>query len=282
MITIDNLTFTYPGRHNPTIGNLSLQLPEGSVYGLLGRNGVGKSTLLYLIAGLLTPNTGHIEFDGIDTRRRLPSTTASIFIVPEELTLPEISLRDYVAINAPFYPNFSHDDLHRHLETFEIDPRMRYKLTNLSMGQRKKVFMSFALACNTPLVLMDEPTNGLDIPGKMAFRRFIASSVNENRTIIISTHQVRDIETLLDNVLIIDTERVLLNASTAEIGRRLAFVHTSDAEVAARALYAQPSVGGISAVLPNDGSFDTEINLECLFELASTRPDELAEIFNKQ
>ena len=72
MITIDNLTFTYPGRHNPTIGNLSLQLPEGSVYGLLGRNGVGKSTLLYLIAGLLTPNTGRIEFDGIDTRRRLP------------------------------------------------------------------------------------------------------------------------------------------------------------------------------------------------------------------
>ena len=234
MLKIDNLTFKYPGRNNATINDLSLTVPEGGVYGLLGRNGVGKSTLLYLIAGLLTPASGCVEFDGAVTRKRDPHTMASMFIVPEELTLPDLTLRDYVAVNAPFYPNFSHNDLRRHLTTFEIDPDLPYKLTSLSMGQRKKVFMSFALACNTPLVLMDEPTNGLDIPGKMAFRRFIASSV-----------------------------------------------HTTDPAVAERALYAQPSVGGISAVLLNDGSYETEINLECLFELASTRPDVLAQLFKK-
>lgn len=233
------------------------------------------------MAGLLTPDSGSVLFDGVNTRSRLPQTMASIFIVPEELTLPELPLRDFVAINAPFYPKFSYDDLRSHLATFEIDADMPYKLTSLSMGQRKKVFMSFALACNTPLVLMDEPTNGLDIPGKMAFRRFIAANAGEDRTIIISTHQVRDIDTLLDHVLIIDSERVLLDASTAEIGRNLAFVHTADPAVIARALYSQPSVGGVSAVLSNDGSYDTEINLECLFELASTRPDELAAIFRK-
>lgn len=206
---------------------------------------------------------------------------SSIFLVPEELTLPDLSLRDYVAINAPFYPRFSYDDLRRHLVTFEIDPELPYKLTSLSMGQRKKVFMSFALACNTPLVLMDEPTNGLDIPGKMAFRRFIASSIDDERTIIISTHQVRDIDTLLDHVLIIDSDRVLLDASTSAIASRLAFVHTTDPDVASRALYASPAVGGISAVLPNDGTMETEINLESLFELAVTHPDTLTSLFSK-
>lgn len=282
MLKIENLSFTYPGRRQPTVADLSLDIAPGGVYGLLGRNGVGKSTLLYLMAGLLTPDAGRVTFGGCDTRLRLPDTLASIFIVPEELTLPPLTLKQFVSINAPLYPDFSLDDMRRHLATFEIDADMPYKLTNLSMGQRKKVFMSFALACNTRLVLMDEPTNGLDIPGKMAFRRFIASGIDENRTIVISTHQVRDIETLLDHVLIIDSERVLLDASTAEISRRLAFVHTTDPAVSARALYAQPCIGGIAAVLPNDGSYDTEINLETLFELASTRHDELSKIFQQQ
>ena len=281
MLKIENLTFRYPGRNQATVSDMSLPVPAGGVYGLLGRNGVGKSTLLYLIAGLLTPDAGCVSFDGAITRRRDPLAMSSIFLVPEELTLPDLSLRDYVAINAPFYPRFSYDDLRRHLVTFEIDPELPYKLTSLSMGQRKKVFMSFALACNTPLVLMDEPTNGLDIPGKMAFRRFIASSIDDERTIIISTHQVRDIDTLLDHVLIIDSDRVLLDASTSAIASRLAFVHTTDPDVASRALYASPAVGGISAVLPNDGTMETEINLESLFELAVTHPDTLTSLFSK-
>ncbi len=282
MLDIKNLSFRYPGRNRDTIENLSLDIPAGAVYGLLGRNGVGKSTLLYLIAGLLTPDHGNVFLDGTDTRRRLPETLQSIMMVPEELTLPPITLKKFVAINAPLYPRFSYDDLQRHLSTFEIDPEMPYKLTSLSMGQRKKVFMSFALACNTPLVMMDEPTNGLDIPGKMAFRRFVAANMTDERTIIISTHQVRDVETLLDHVLIISPERVLLNASTARIASRLAFVHTTDSAVASRALYAQPAVGGISAVLPNDGSYDTEINLESLFELTTQQPETIHRLFSEQ
>ncbi len=282
MVSIENLSFKYPGRNKAAVNGLSLELAPGAVYGLLGRNGAGKSTLLYLIAGLLTPDSGRVLLNGTDTRKRLPQTLTDMFLVPEELELPAISLRDYVRINAPLYPNFSYDDLKRHLATFEIDEAMPYKLTNLSMGQRKKVFMSFALACNTSLVLMDEPTNGLDIPGKMAFRRFVAASLDDSRTIVISTHQVRDIDTLLDHVLITDSERMLLNASTLDINRRLAFVHSSDPTITERALYSQPAPGGYSAVLLNDGSYDTEINLECLFELASTRPDAMAEIFGKE
>ncbi|MDE6269484.1 MAG: ATP-binding cassette domain-containing protein, partial [Muribaculaceae bacterium] len=221
-------------------------------------------------------------YRGINTRQRLPETLQDIFLVPEELELPPLSLRSYVEINAPLYPRFSYEDLRRHLATFEIDEAMPYKLTNLSMGQRKKVFMSFALACNTSLVLMDEPTNGLDIPGKMAFRRFVAGSMNDERTLVISTHQVRDIDTLLDHVTIIDNERPLLMESMYDIARRLAFVYTTDPATLDRAIYSQPVPGGYAAVLPNDGSFDTEVNLETLFELVTNHPEAVAQIFGKE
>lgn len=265
-----------------TIENLSLEFSPGHIYGLFGSNGVGKTTLLYLIAGLLTPTSGNVLLNGVSTRRRLPSTLASMFIVPEELTLPEISLREYVAVNSAFYPNFSHDDLERHLSTFDISSLMERSLASLSMGQRKKVYMSFALACNTPVVLMDEPTNGLDIPGKAAFRRFVASAADENRIIVISTHQAHDIETLVDHIIMLEGRGLLLSASTDEIARRLAFMITTDPNVIARALFASPTVGGTAVVVANDGSNETEVNLESLFEAAVTHPIEIKRLFGRE
>lgn len=280
MLNIKDLTFAYPRRKNATIDNLSLQLNEGGVYGLLGSNGAGKSTLLYLISGLLTPKSGEVKFKDIDTRRRQPETLSDIFIVPEELTLPALTLDNYVKINAAFYPRFSEDDLKRHLETFEVSDIAKNKLTSLSMGQRKKVFMSFALACNTSLLLMDEPTNGLDIPGKAAFRRFIAPSASDDKIIIISTHQVRDIDHILDHVLIMNNSRLMLNQPMYKISKKLTFVNTTDRALIDRALLAQPGIGGAQIIVENDGTMDTDVNLETLFELATTRQDIIESLFN--
>lgn len=283
MLKIENLTFAYPRKKANTIIDLNLTFEPGHIYGLFGRNGVGKSTLLYLIAGLLTPKSGCVEYEGVDTRRRLPSTLESIMIVPEELTLPPITLKQFIQVNSVFYPKFSTEDLHRHLATFGISPDISDKLTTLSMGQRKKVYMSFAMACNTSLVLMDEPTNGLDIPGKVAFRSFIASaSADDSRTILISTHQAHDIEALVDHVVIMENRGVLLNASVNKISDKLAFVLTADPEVTAKALYVVPAVGGYAAVVPNDGSYDTEVNLESLFETVMARPAEIARLFSSK
>lgn len=280
MLKIDNLSFRYPGRRQNVIDDFRLTIDRGGIYGLLGSNGAGKTTLLYLISGLLTPLEGKVEYNGNDTRLRLPKTLSDIFIVPEELTLPAISLDTYIKYNAPFYPRFSREDLDRHIETFGIGKLRHEKLTSLSMGQRKKVFMCFALACNTSLLLMDEPTNGLDIPSKAAFRRFIATSASDDKIIIISTHQVRDIETLLDHVLIMDSQRLLLDSSIAEITGKLAFITTSDRSLIDKALVSQPSVGGTQIVIANDGDLDTEVNLESLFELATTRQDIVDRMFN--
>lgn len=158
MLNVNNLTFSYKRRGTLLLDGLSLSLKDGGVYGLLGKNGAGKSTLLYLIDGLLTHNSGTVTFNGVNTRKRLPETLGEIFIVPEEFSFPKITLKRFVKANAGFYPNFSMEDLRRHLEIFEMNPELN--LGELSMGQKKKAMMCFALVCNTKLLLMDEPTNG--------------------------------------------------------------------------------------------------------------------------
>lgn len=279
MLKIDNITFYYPRRKSPVIDGFSLEMKPGGIYGLLGRNGAGKSTLLYLICGLLTPKHGEVNYKGVNTRLRRTSTLNDIFIVPEEFTLPPISLKSYVEINSRFYPKFSQKDLEDHLAKFDMP--LDINLGALSMGQKKKAYMCFALACNTSLLLMDEPTKGLDIPGKNSFRSFIASVINDERTIVISTHQVRDIDSILDHIIIMDNRGALLNESVVSISERLLFTTTDSREVADSALFAMPTLGGYSVVLPNDGTGETDINLEILFELALARPEMLKSIFKE-
>ena len=213
MIEVNNISFKYAGQKDLVFDGFSLELKQDNIYGLLGKNGTGKSTLLYLISGLLRPKKGSVSFDGIETKFRKPETLSEIFIVPEEFDLPAMSLDDYVKINRPFYPLFSTQVLEACLKDFELTSDV--KLNALSMGQKKKVFMAFALATNTKVLLMDEPTNGLDIPSKSQFRKVVAQYMSGDRTLIISTHQVHDVESLLDHILILSPQKLLLNASVA-------------------------------------------------------------------
>lgn len=272
MLQINDLTFSYRRHRQPVLEKFDMSLESGGIYGLLGPNGAGKSTLLYLIAGALKPDSGNVTFKEIDTRRRLPMTLNDIFLVPEEFTLPAVSLDKFLKINAPLYPRFSFEDMKRNLSMFDLDTDLR--LDALSMGQKKKVFMCFALSCNTSLLLMDEPTNGLDIPGKSSFRRFVAESMNDDRIFIISTHQVRDIELLLDHVIVMNNRRVLLNKKTVDILRQLRFIHGATPEQIKDAIYSMPTLGGMSVIMPADGNEDdeTELDLEMLFDYALNNP----------
>ena len=277
MIAVENISFTYR-KSKCVLHDFSLSLEAGRVYGLLGKNGAGKSTLLYLMSGLLTPQNGQVLYHETDVRRRLPITLQDMFLVPEEFELPAVSLVSYVELNSPFYPRFSKEEMVKYLHYFEMD--MDVNLGALSMGQKKKVFMSFALATNTALLLMDEPTNGLDIPGKSQFRKFIASGMTDNKTIVISTHQVRDIDKILDHVLIMDESRVLLNESTNCICEQLYFVESDDRELAKKALFAIPSIQGNLLVLANENKQESEINLELLFNATLTAPEKIEQLFH--
>lgn len=263
MIEINNISFKYSGSKNQIFNDFSLKVEENNVYGLLGKNGMGKSTLLYLISGLLRANKGSITFDDVDVTRREPDTLKEIFIVPEEFVLPSISLDAYVKLNAPFYPRFSNEVLQECLKDFELPSTM--KLNALSMGQKKKVFMSFALAAGTKLLLMDEPTNGLDIPSKSQFRKVVANNMSDERTIIISTHQVHDVEALLDHILILDHSELKLNASVGDICEKYAFEYRTPAEMDDDVIYSEPSLQGNAVVCRRNGGEETTVNLELLF-----------------
>ncbi|MBP5338179.1 MAG: ABC transporter ATP-binding protein [Prevotella sp.] len=263
MIDVNNISFSYPHQKERVFDGFSLKLEENKIYGLLGKNGTGKSTLLYLIAGLLRPKTGTVCCDGIATYERRAETLAEIFLVPEEFDLPSMTLKRYVELNAPFYPRFSQERLEACLSDFELETDLQ--LHALSMGQKKKVFMSFALATNTRLLLMDEPTNGLDIPSKSQFRKTVAQNMSEEQTIIISTHQVHDVEALLDHILMLNQRQLLLNASVQEIMEKYVFEYRLPTEMD-NVLYAEPTLQGNAVMaLRQEGQAETQVNLELLF-----------------
>ena len=264
MIQVKNITFSYPGTRKNVFSDFSLSLNENNIYGLLGKNGTGKSTLLYLISGLLHAKKGTVAVDGVDSKDRNPNILKDIFLVPEEFELPNVTLDAYVKMMAPFYPNFSQDTLEGCLKDFEL-PHF-HRLNELSMGQKKKVFMSFALASRTRLLLMDEPTNGLDIPSKTQFRKVIANNMTDDRILVISTHQVHDIESLLDHILILSESRMLLNASTADICEKYTFEYRNPQEMDDTVIYAEPSLQGNAVIAKrNEADSETQINLELLF-----------------
>ena len=270
MIDIKDLKYKYAGSRRYVFSDFNLSMESNNIYGLLGKNGMGKSTLLYLISGLLRRNGGTISINGLDTINNRAEMLSEIFLVPEEFDLLPMSLEAYVKMNKPFYPNFSREVLESCLRDFELTPDINLK--ELSMGQKKKVYMSFALAANTKLLLMDEPTNGLDIPSKSQFRRVIANNMDEGRTMIISTHQVHDVESLLDHILILDHSELLLNASVSDICGKYSFGYRQVGEPTDDVLYAEPSVQG-SAVITRKQTEEeeTQLNLELLFDAVTQK-----------
>ncbi len=276
MFTISNLTFSYNKRNGDLFHDFSLELNAGNVYGLLGKNGAGKSTLIYLMTGLLTPASGEVLMDGENVRKRLPKTMSDLFLVPEEFELPRLTLKKYVGINAPFYPRFSMEDMQRYLDIFEMGGDMDVKLNSLSMGQKKKVFMAFAFATNTRVLIMDEPTNGLDIPSKSQFRKLVSSCMSDDKMILISTHQVRDISDILDHVTIIDQSRVLLNTGMADVTSKLAFRPLRDGD---QPIFTQQSPYGTLGVVPALPEEETKVDLEMLFNATLQNSEAINQMF---
>ncbi len=279
MIEIQHIDFSYKKSKKKVYKDFTVSIEEGGIYGLLGRNGTGKSTLLYLICGLLNPSKGTCTMDGINTSERRVETLRDIFIVPEEFELPATSLENYVNINKPFYPHFSEDLLYRCLESFNMEKDI--KLSELSMGMKKKVFISFALATQTRLLLMDEPTNGLDIPSKSQFRKTLALAASENRAIVISTHQVKDLEQLLDQYIIIEKDGLLTEVSAAHLLEKFRFDIRDISETDENELYSRPSYSGKETISLNTTGEDTPINLDLLFNALIEKP-ELSKYLNDE
>ena len=276
MVSIQNLHFSYKKRK--VFDGLNLEFKPGHIYGLLGKNGMGKSTLLRSMAGLLFPNDGLVRVDAFNPSDRLPQFLQSVYMVPEEFYLPNISMDDFVHAYAPFYAQFNHKQFEQYLKLFDI-PRDS-TLQNMSYGQKKKVLISFALASNAKLLLMDEPTNGLDIMSKSQFRKVLAEAINEERCIIVSTHQVKDLENLIDRVTIIDEGKILFDQNVEAIVQKLSFRYAFDDAEIKDAFYAEPSLRGSVVVAANTEGDEGKLDLELLYKAIVTNGNSIQKLFN--
>ena len=271
MISFQNVTFKYPKNRESVFEFLNLTIHSGKIYGLLGPNGSGKTTLLYLCTGLLHGQQGIVEVDGRNVAKRESDTLKDLFIVPEEFELPDMKLAEYIETYRPFYPRFSNDVLTQCLQEFQLSSELN--IDQLSMGQKKKLFMAFALACGTKYLLMDEPTNGLDIPSKKQLRKVIATNMNDERTIIISTHQVHDVEQLLDHVIIIgnqkpnDSSTVLCDSALPNLTTNYSFTYEPQSPTpSSSCLYSERTAQGYATISPRrSDEEETPLNLELLY-----------------
>ena len=274
MITLKELSFSY-SRKKEVLDRINFEVGSGHICGLLGKNGEGKTTLLNLLSGQIFPDQGScLALEEIPSERNA-RFLQQIFLLPEEISMPEVTAIEYIKMYAPFYPTFRDDICKACVESFEIN--LSDRLSKMSQGQRKKVAITLALAAHTPLLLMDEPTNGLDIPSKATFRRLVASLIDDNQTVIISTHQVRDLESLIDTVLILYQRQILLNKTLNEIGEKLYFGPLLPEE---KALYSEPTPQGTIGVTAREDKEETAVSLELLFNAAITYPKEILRIMN--
>ena len=259
MIRINDLGFSYG--ENPVLKDITMTLEEGRIYGLLGENGVGKTTLLTLLCGLKKAKAGSIEIDGHNPYDREPSLLSELYYLSDEVAAANMTAKSYAENYGKFWEGFDMSKFTTVMEEFENDAQQ--KMNKMSFGQLKKTYIAFALACNTKYLLMDEPTNGLDIPSKAQFRKAIMKHTREDAALLISTHQVRDLENIIDPIIILDRQGVLLNASIEEIADKLFFDYSN--EKAADALYSEMIPGGSIQVLPNNEKKDSKVNIEALF-----------------
>ena len=276
MIKIQNLAFSY-GK-NEVLRNISMELKPGRIYGLLGENGVGKTTLLTLLCGLKKTQTGTIQADGQNPWDRQPSLLQDQYYLPDEVAAVNDRAISWAKATGIFWPNFDLNKFESILREFEVCPTQ--KMNAMSAGQLKKTYIAIALACGTRYLYLDEPTNGLDIPSKAQFRSALMKYTAEDSTIVISTHQVRDLENIIDPIIILDRRDVLLNATIEQISEKFYFDYGTTLHP--EALYSEQLPGGFIQVLPNTEKADSKVNIEALFNTVHKHKDLVKKLFSNE
>ena len=279
MISINQLSYRY-SRKKEILSGLSLEMAPGKIYGLLGKNGAGKSTLIRNIAGTLFPTQGLCQVLGHEPRHRQIGFLREIFFVPEECFLPNLSISQFIDIYAPYYPNFDIAQYQSYLEQFLIDQGQH--LQALSFGQKKKLMIGFALAANTRLLIMDEPTNGLDIPSKVLFRNMIKEAIRTDKLVLITSHQVRDLDELITDLIIMDHGELLLHEDKEAISDKLLFQLSDEPSQASDLLYEEKQAQGWAQILKNPMGLNSLIDIELLFNAVLSDRSKISTAMNSE
>ena len=192
---------------------VDLTLPKGKIVGLLGPNGAGKTTLIKLICGLLTPNSGVIEVAGMPIS---PETKALVSYLPERTYLGDwMTVKDALKLFRDFYADFDWDKAMDMLARLKVSPEARFK--TLSKGTREKVQLVLVMSRRALLYVLDEPIGGVDPAAREYILSTILTNYNEEGTILISTHLISDIETVLDEAVFLKDGQIVLHESVDSI-----------------------------------------------------------------
>lgn len=254
----------------PIINGITLGIGSG-IYGLLGENGVGKTTLMHLICGLLFPQNGTCSIDGMDSAERHPELLSRYFFLPEEMQMPTESIMQFAKRHSTFYPRFRPKEFEQNLEELHINKHQ--KLSSVSFGQQKKAMLAYAFALHTPYLFLDEPTNGLDITSRQALKHIISRNLDDDSTLLISTHQAHDFENLLDHLIILGDGEILLNNSLDKISNRLLFVRSGI--LPEDSIYSEQSLQGYFSILPNEEEEENTPEIELLYKAVLQAPEKI-------
>jgi len=277
MIEFNNYSFYYK-KGQPLFKGLNFELEKGKVYGLFGKNGCGKTTLLHSMVGLNFPKEGNIESLGASPKKRDPNYLNQISFLSDNIYIPKMSIKNYMKVYGAYYPNFSENQFYKYLSDFEVP--LTNKPEKMSFGQQKKFMIAFVLACNTPLLLMDEPTNGLDISSKKKFRKIVASAISRDTIVIISTHSARDLEKMFDHVLLIDQGELIVNKEVFEITNKLSFNFYDFKPNSQNCLISEQTVGGYQTIEKNNNQEQSNFDMELFFNACISNPKAIKQILN--
>jgi ABC-2 type transport system ATP-binding protein len=278
MIDLQHLSFNYQNNES-LFRNMDLQISDGGICGLLGKNGAGKTTLLKIIAGLVFPTDGNCQIMNHTPSKREPSFLNDVYYLPEDLYVPALSAETYVKFYSAFYPRFDNEQFQNFLKEFDIAANK--VLTTLSHGQKKKFLIAFGLATNCRLFLLDEPTNGLDIPSKAQFRKLLASTTTDDKLFIISTHQVHDVENLIDTILVLNEGDIIFQQSLLRVTQELAFSQQKTEPNIDMCIYSEKQLNGYNTIMLNKDDRDTHVDLEMLFNAILTKQKKIQAIFEE-
>ncbi len=277
MIQINNLSFYYK-KKKPILSNLDFSLEQGKIYGLFGINGSGKTTLLHALCGMNFPKEGSITVNEYQPKQRTSNFLQQLFFVPDAVELPKMRLERFVNIYSVYYPSFSEKELRNYLNIFNID--LLQKLGDMSFGQQKKFHLAFAMACNTKVLLLDEPTNGLDIPSKDQFRKLMLQSMKDDKIVIISTHQARDLDQIIDHVLVLHDEHILVNQGLNELSKKIKYSTYENIDDINKSLVLnyKTSLKGVEVLEKNIDNDFTDFPIEFFIHTCIEKPIEIKEI----
>ncbi len=254
MITTEGLSRSYGDFR--AVDRVSFRIGRGEIVGLLGHNGAGKTTIMKMLTGYLEPDEGRIEIDGLDMARARRAIQARIGYLPENCPLyPEMTVVEYLAYAAALHgvaPGERPAAVRRAIERTALQDRAGRPIATLSRGYRQRVGVAQALLHRPRILILDEPTNGLD-PGQIQHMRALIRDLAEEATVILSTHILQEVQATCDRVLILRDGVLALDARLAELRRAARLLLTTPA-APQQVTAALAGVAGLAEVTPLAGA----------------------------